>query len=84
MTRNYQGDITRAKIMDFIDTYWRENGFSPTLRDIVNAGVGVTSTNTITYQLSVLEATGEILPRKPGLPRSIVPKWVMENIRKEP
>lgn len=59
-------------IIDLIDRFWRDNGYPPSIRDIV-AGCGLSSTSVADYNLRVLEKMGYIrrhreISRGIGLP----------------
>jgi len=57
-------------IIEFINRFWREKKFPPTVRDIVN-GCGISSTSVADYNLGILERNGYI-NRQPGISRSIM------------
>lgn len=51
--------------LDFIASYWGNNGISPSIADIRNGiGLGVNSNNTIIFRLSSLEKYGLIIRNK--------------------
>jgi len=56
-------------MLDFMRRFGEENGYSPSLRDIM-AGCGISSTSVASYNLSALEREG-YLRRRPGLSRGI-------------
>ncbi len=56
-------------IIDFINRYWLEKSYPPTVRDIVN-GCGISSTSVVDYNLDILEREGYIR-RYPGISRGI-------------
>lgn len=56
-------------VVDFIDEYCRQHGFSPTVREIT-FGIGLSSASTVMSHLTLLERDGRIT-RQPGCPRSI-------------
>lgn len=60
---------TRDRILAFIRSFIAENGYSPSVGDIVT-GCGLSSPNLAQYHLNVLERDG-ILRRAPGVFRSI-------------
>jgi repressor LexA len=62
----------RRKIIGFIGESLRSRGYPPSLREIGDA-VGLASTSSVAYQMSVLEATGYV-SREPGRPRTAVPR----------
>lgn len=49
-----RGIKSRDKIYEFIGEYIKNHDYSPTIREIC-AGVGLRSTSSVYYQLSVLE-----------------------------
>ena len=49
----------RAEILDFLRAFTAENGYPPTVREIMHA-VGLKSTATVHYHLSELDRAGEI------------------------
>lgn len=60
--------MTRTKILDCIKSFIRENGYSPTYREI-SSQVGVALSG-VAYHLNRLEADG-CIEREPGVLRSI-------------
>ena len=58
----------RRKIVDVIDDSVRRNGYAPSMREIGEA-VGLASTSSVSYQLSVLEQEG-YLSREARRPRT--------------
>jgi repressor LexA len=68
---NYLGLSARqGKIVQIIEDSVRCNGYGPSLREIAEA-VGLASTSSVAYQLSVLEKKGH-LTREAGRPRTAV------------
>lgn len=61
---------TRERVLSFIKSYQRRNGYAPSMREIGD-GVGVSSLSTVSYQLECLEDEGRIT-RDRAIPRSIV------------
>ena len=59
----------QQRMLDFMRRFREENGYSPSLRDIM-AGCGVSSTSVASYNLNALEREG-YLRRRPGLSRGI-------------
>jgi len=59
----------QQRILDFMRRFGEENGYSPSLRDIM-AGCGISSTSVASYNLNALEGEG-YLRRRPGLSRGI-------------
>jgi len=49
----------RRRIVEVIDDSVRRNGYAPSMREIGEA-VGLASTSSVSYQLSVLEKTGYV------------------------
>jgi repressor LexA len=49
----------RSNILDFINNFIRERGYSPSVRDVVS-GCGISSTSVAQYHLNVLEKEGYI------------------------
>ena len=66
--RRPQGEDSRGRIYDFIDSFTSEHGFSPTMRDIAN-GLDMVPSQVRTHIL-ILEEDGEII-REPGRARTI-------------
>lgn len=60
----------RRKIIQVIEDSLQSRGYPPSLREIGQA-VGLASTSSVSYQMSVLEATG-YLSRETGRPRTAV------------
>jgi repressor LexA len=60
----------RREIMRVIEASLRDKGYPPSIREIGDA-VGLASTSSVSYQLSVLEAMG-YLSREAGRPRTMV------------
>jgi repressor LexA len=58
----------RRKIVEVIDDSVRRNGYAPSMREIGQA-VGLASTSSVSYQLSVLEEAG-YLSREARRPRT--------------
>ncbi len=59
----------RRRIIDFINSFVREQGYPPTVRDI-QYGCGISSTSVVDYHLKVLERSGHI-QRRPEVSRGI-------------
>ncbi len=59
----------QQKIIDFIQQFWVDNGYPPTVREIVIA-CGISSTSVVDYNLSILERAG-CLRRRPEVSRGI-------------
>ena len=64
-----QGRDRRAAIVEFITTYWAENGFGPSVRDVA-AGVGYHTPAGAAYQIRILTAEGAVA-HAPGVPRTL-------------
>lgn len=60
----------QRRILEFIDTFTDEKGYSPSIRDIVN-GCGISSTSVVDYNLRILERQHH-LRRDPEVSRGIV------------
>ena len=56
-------------IIDFVQSFWLERSYPPTVRDIVN-GCGISSTSVVDYNLDILEREGYIR-RHPGISRGL-------------
>ncbi len=69
---------TRDKILNYIRSYIKENGFSPSIREITKA-VGLKSISTTQFHLQYMEYMG-LIARKNGSARSIV---VLKNSQPE-
>ena len=61
--------IRQQRMLDFLRRFGEENGYLPSLRDIM-AGCGISSTSVASYNLNALEREGH-LKRRPGLSRGI-------------
>lgn len=59
----------QKKILDFMSKFWSDNGFPPTIRDIVRA-CKISSTSVAAYNLNILERQGYIR-RHSGVSRGI-------------
>lgn len=68
---------TKDRIYNFIVTFISENGYSPSVRDIVN-GTGISSTNTANYWKRALRDEG-LISYNPAISRSIVVKNAATN-----
>ena len=60
----------QRRILEFIDTFTEEKGYSPSIRDIVN-GCAISSTSVVDYNLRILERQHH-LRRDPEVSRGIV------------
>jgi repressor LexA len=56
-------------IIDFVNRFWLDRSYPPTVRDIVS-GCGISSTSVVDYNLVILEREGYIR-RHPGISRGI-------------
>lgn len=63
-------DGLSERIYAAVKEFWKVNGYSPSIGDIM-AAAGVSSTSVTTYHLDLLEGAGRIR-RTPGVARSIV------------
>ena len=61
---------TTAAVLQAIQAFWAEEGFSPSIRDVMDA-TGITSTSVVRYHLLKLEQAG-VIERTPGVARSYV------------
>jgi repressor LexA len=59
----------QQNIINFINRFWQEMSYPPTVRDIVS-GCGISSTSVVDYNLDILEREGYIR-RHPGISRGI-------------
>jgi repressor LexA len=59
----------QQRIIDFIQRFFSDRGYPPTIRDIVG-GCGISSTSVVNYNLNVLEKEGHIR-RHPEVSRGI-------------
>lgn len=59
----------QQRIIEFIQQFWTDRGYPPTVRDIVN-GCGISSTSVVDYNLNILEREGHIR-RHSGISRGI-------------
>jgi repressor LexA len=59
----------QQRIIEFIQQFWGDRGYPPTVRDIVN-GCGISSTSVVDYNLNILEREGHIR-RHSGISRGI-------------
>jgi repressor LexA len=59
----------QQNIIDFVQSFWVERSYPPTVRDIVS-GCGISSTSVVDYNLDILEREGYIR-RHPGISRGI-------------
>lgn len=69
-------DLTRREkeIFDFICEYWRENGYSPSMRDICK-GCFLSSPNSAFLYVDILKQKG-FVDYRPHTPRTITIKHV--------
>lgn len=58
------------QVLDFVRGYWRENQFSPSIREI-GAHIGIDSTSLVQFYLDKLQEAGKIRRNK-SIARSIV------------
>lgn len=63
------GDATRLAILEMVTGFIRENGFSPTLREI-EAATGISSPSVVAHHLRRMRDAG-IITYRDGLPRTI-------------
>jgi len=63
-------DGTTAAVLRAVRAFWAERGFSPCIRDIMDA-TGVSSTSVVKYHILKLERAGA-LRRTPRVARSYV------------
>ena len=63
------GSDTRQRLLKFIETYIRQHGYGPSVREM-GAAVGIQSTATVSYHLRALTEAGSI-KMDPGKKRSI-------------
>lgn len=56
-------------ILRYIETFWAEHGYAPSVRDI-QRGCGISSTSVVQRHLERLQARGDIR-REPEIARSI-------------
>ena len=59
----------QQRIIEFIQEFWADRGYPPTVRDIVS-GCGISSTSVVDYNLNILEREGHIR-RHSGISRGI-------------
>ena len=59
----------QQKIIEFVRHYWEENGYPPSVREILG-GCGISSTSVVVYNLNILEKEGYIR-RHPEVSRGI-------------
>ncbi len=59
------------KIIDFVNAFIQENGFSPSVREI-GAAVGLSSTASVSYHLQQLQEKGLLAPGVKGRKRAVV------------
>ena len=69
----------QCKIVQIIDDSFRCNGYGPSLREIAEA-VGLASTSSVSYQLSVLAEKG-YLTREARRPRTAVPSTMTRSAK---
>lgn len=55
-----RGVKARQGILDFIEGYMKEKGYSPSMPDIAE-GCGIASLSTVSYHLNVMERNGVIV-----------------------
>ena len=59
----------QRKVFTFLEDFIDDNGYPPTVREIMN-GIGLTSTSLVTYYLDKLEERG-LLKREAAISRGI-------------
>lgn len=59
-----------AAVLEAIKAFWVAEGFSPSIRDIMEA-TGISSTSVVRYHIIKLERAG-VIERTPGVARSYV------------
>jgi repressor LexA len=59
----------QQRIIEFIQEFWADRGYPPTVRDIVS-GCGISSTSVVDYNLNILQREGHIR-RHSGISRGI-------------
>lgn len=64
------------KVRSFIDAFWRENNYSPSLREIMQS-VGVPSSSHTAYIVRKLAKKGHVIYTE-KISRGIVPVWVKQ------
>lgn len=72
----------REKILSFVQEFIRENGYSPSLREI-GAGVGLKSVSSVHYQLEQLQKSG-LLSADSGKNRSLTPQDARRPVSRIP
>lgn len=73
-----KGEDKQQKILNFVNEYMRENGYSPSIREICK-GVGLSSTSTVHAHLETLKKNG-FLEKDNSKSRSIRIKTAIEDI----
>lgn len=68
-TTKEQGINSREKIIRFLKAFMKENGYSPTVREICQ-GVGLSSSSTVYKHLEILKDKG-IITWNPSIARTI-------------
>ena len=63
---------TTDLVLQAIETFWAEEGYSPSIRDIMEA-TSISSTSVVRYHIDRLEWAG-VIERTPGIARSYVLK----------
>jgi repressor LexA len=63
------GTDKTVRILRYIEEYWEERHYAPSLRDIL-AGCGISSLSVVSWNVGKLERRGKI-KRVPGIARSI-------------
>ena len=64
------GDPRMTVLLAYIKGYWKEHGFAPSVREIMN-DLEISSTSVVVYRLELLEKYGQI-KRTKNISRSIV------------
>lgn len=62
----------QARILDFLRAYWREYGYSPSIRDLME-GARISSTSVVDYNLRLLQRMGLVRLPPAMTTRAIVP-----------
>lgn len=67
-----KGNENVEKVYEYIQSYWKENAASPTVREICSS-TDIKSTSTVHNIIRKLIAAGRIEPFEPGSPRMCTP-----------
>ncbi len=76
-----EGDQFRKEVYDFVDSYWRTNYMSPSIREI-RKGLQKDSTSTVYRALLQLTTLGKLVNTNRNTARYYIPAWLPPMIER--